>query len=79
MSYRDELIAKHTAKKGLRGKIDAHCISCVYDESQAGYWTQQVQWCTVTSCPLYTVRKNALKDHSTDVPRDNQVDIEELL
>ena len=61
MSRRDELIAKHSAKAGLRGKVDAHCISCVYDESQTGYWGKQVQGCSVVSCPLFPVRKGASK------------------
>ena len=59
MSRRDELIAKHTAKKGLRGKVDAHCISCVYDDTQKGYWGEQVRLCSVVSCPLFSVRKGA--------------------
>ena len=79
MSRRDELITKHVQKKGLRGKVDAHCISCVYDEANKGTWRQQIEWCTVTTCPLYSVRKMTLKAPLNDVPRDNQVDIEELL
>ena len=58
MSYdrRQELIDKHVSKPGLRGKIDAHCISCVYERSNGGTWRQQVEQCCVPSCPLYSVR-----------------------
>lgn len=57
MSRRDELIAKHASKAGLRGKVDAHCISCIYDEvGGKGSWRQQTTDCTVKSCPLWTVR-----------------------
>ena len=55
-SRKDALIAKHKAKPGLRGKVDAHCISCIYDPEGAGNWRQQVTDCLVTSCPMYEVR-----------------------
>ena len=57
MSRRDELIAKHSGKAGLRGKVNAMCISCIYDEvGGKGTWKQQVSACTVESCPLWEVR-----------------------
>jgi len=59
---RQELIDKHVAKPGLRGKIDAHCISCVYEQSNGGTWRQQVELCTVTVCPLYGVRPTSKSD-----------------
>jgi len=56
-SKREQLISKQAQKKGLRGKVNAHCISCVYDEkSGLGTWRQQVGLCSVTGCPLYSVR-----------------------
>lgn len=53
-----ELIAKHSAKAGLRSKINAKCIECIYDDAggAGGNWRQQVTACTSTGCPLYSVR-----------------------
>ena len=56
MNRRQELIDRLSSKPGLRGRVDAHCVSCVYEEGQGGSWRQQVQACTVTECPLYPVR-----------------------
>lgn len=77
MSRREELIAKHSAKAGLRGKVDAYCIYCVYEQGNGGTWVQQVSECTVNHCPLYTVRKGArspIKEGSA-----GQVDREDLI
>jgi hypothetical protein len=59
MNRRDALIDKHQSKAGLRGKIDAMCISCVYEEGQGGTWAQQIEACTVTKCPLFSVRRRS--------------------
>ena len=41
----------------LRQCINAKCKSCIYDPlSGLGHWRQQVELCTITSCPLYAVR-----------------------
>ena len=56
MDRRQELINRLSAKPGLRGKVDANCVYCVYEEGQGGSWREQVQACTVTACPLYSVR-----------------------
>lgn len=62
MNRRDELIAKHAKKTGLRGKVDAHCISCIYDETPGnGSWRQQTEACTVLKCPLWPVRPVSVK------------------
>ena len=53
---KDELIARHKAKSGLRGRIDANCIDCVYDPGAPGNWRKQVQECAVDSCPLWDIR-----------------------
>ncbi len=55
---RDELIAREAGKAGLRGKINAKCIECIYDPCPGGggNWRQQIQACTDTACPLYDVR-----------------------
>ena len=54
--YQQILIRKHTNKVGLRGKIDAKCIECIYDPYEPGTWRKQVEECTSPSCPLYPVR-----------------------
>lgn len=41
---------------GLRARVDAHCVSCVYDEMVPGTWRQQVEECQVTLCALWEVR-----------------------
>ena len=51
-----ELIAREGGKPGLRGKINAMCISCTFDSLTPGNWRQQVGNCTVTVCPLHSVR-----------------------
>lgn len=52
-----ELIEKFKAKPGYAGKVAAKCIECIYDpNSGGGTWRQQTQACTVTGCPLWTVR-----------------------
>lgn len=54
---RNELIARESAKPGLRGKINAMCIHCIYDpDGGGGNWRQQVGDCTSRICPLYEVR-----------------------
>ena len=41
---------------GLRSSINAKCKQCIYDPSNGGTWRQQVDACTVVSCPLFDVR-----------------------
>ena len=54
---REELIQRMGSKAGLRGKIDAMCVYCLYDQgSGGGNWRQQVEACTSYACPLYPVR-----------------------
>ena len=63
-AYKKNLINRLVSKAGLRGKIDAMCIVCVYDPYQPGTWRSQVARCTCMSCPLHadratTTNKNA--------------------
>ena len=54
---RQELIAQESSKVGLRGKINAKCIECIFDpDGGGGKWKQQVEACTSYNCPLYPVR-----------------------
>lgn len=55
-NIRAKLIEKHAGKPGLRGKIDAKCIDCIYDPLAQGKWREQVSNCTSPECPLYSVR-----------------------
>jgi len=36
--------------------IARFCKECIYDPTETGSWRQQVENCTITSCPLYSVR-----------------------
>jgi len=62
MGRREELIAKQAGKPGLRGRINAMCISCAYEQSNGGTWRQQVRDCTVKDCPLWEVRPLSEKE-----------------
>ena len=52
----EALVNKLAARPGLRGKVDAKCVDCIYDPKGRGNWRQQVSACTVVACPLYDVR-----------------------
>ena len=41
---------------GLRGRVDANCVACTFDDLVPGTWRQQVERCTVSSCPIWKVR-----------------------
>ena len=53
---REILLDRMAKKAGLRAKIDAKCIECIYDPYRAGTWRKQVENCTSLGCPLYPVR-----------------------
>lgn len=53
---RDEVIRQEAGKAGLRGRINAKCVECIYDPSGAGSWLKQVGRCPSPDCPLYEVR-----------------------
>ena len=51
------LIAEQMAKPGMRGKINAKCIECIYVQGEGGgSWRAQVEACTAISCPLFSIR-----------------------
>ena len=53
----EDIVSGILAKSdGLRARVDAQCVSCIYDDHVRGAWRQQVEACTVTTCPLYPVR-----------------------
>ena len=49
---------------GLRSRIDAHCVSCTYDELSRGTWRQQIEACAVTECSLHSVRPCSFRKRS---------------
>lgn len=53
------LIRKMASKAGLRGKIDAKCYDCTYDELAPGTWRKQVENCPIVDCPLFSVRSQS--------------------
>ena len=55
-AMRKRVIEKLVWKAGLRPKIDAFCVECIYDPCSEGTWRKQVADCTAKRCPLYTVR-----------------------
>ena len=44
------------SKHSLRQCINDNCKNCIYDDTAAGTWLQQVTLCSVKSCALYSVR-----------------------
>lgn len=58
-------LVQHLASKvGLRGKIDAKCVECIYDPYQEGTWRLQVEKCTSPACPLFSVRPLTMKGNT---------------
>lgn len=53
---RDDIIAQLLRKPTLRNRIDANCVSCIYDDLAPGNWRQQVEDCTLTLCTIHEVR-----------------------
>jgi len=57
MDRREELISREANKPGMRGKVNAKCIECIYDDIGGnGTWRNQVENCASDSCPLYSIR-----------------------
>jgi hypothetical protein len=57
---RAQVIARETAKPGMRGRVNAMCVSCIYDpKSGLGTWRQQVGLCACNDCPLFDIRPTA--------------------
>ncbi len=54
--HKQKLINKLCSKPGLRGRLDAKCIECIYDPIANGTWRLQVKECTSWSCPLFPAR-----------------------
>jgi len=61
VDFKQKLLEKQSSKAGLRGKINANCIDCVYDPLEQGSWRNQVENCSGFSCQLYTIRPTTSK------------------
>lgn len=61
MDRRQQLIKRECSKPGMRGRVNAKCIECIYDDVGGnGSWRQQVEACTSESCPLYAIRPKSV-------------------
>lgn len=59
-----DAITRQMSKTGLRGRLNAKCIECIYDPAGPGSWRQQVAACSSPQCPLYDVRPQPLSSSS---------------
>jgi len=50
------MVKKTANKPHLRDKVDAKCRECIYDSHSDGSWRKQVENCTCSACPLFSVR-----------------------
>ena len=54
---RQRIIARESAKPGMRGKVNAKCVECIYDDIGGnGTWRQQTEACASADCPLWAIR-----------------------
>ena len=53
---KDQIISRLLLKPGIRPRVDAHCVQCIYDEQAVGSYKQQVWGCLVSQCIFYPVR-----------------------
>lgn len=50
--------------------VTAKCKECIYDPiGNAGTWRQQVEACTVTSCPLFNYRPKITKSNRPKITK----------
>ena len=62
-TLKNKIIARETAKTGMRGKVNAKCCECIYDEiGGKGTWRQQVEACSAVKCPLYSIRPTSKQE-----------------
>lgn len=51
----------------LRAAINNKCKECIYDSCAKGTWRYQVEACSSTSCPLYSVRPRTVVQDSSNL------------
>lgn len=55
--YKTRLLNRLIEQPGLRGRVNAKCVECIYDPHMGnGTWRQQVEDCTSLRCPLWEIR-----------------------
>jgi len=62
---RAKIVERESKKRGFKGKIRAFCCQCIYDPYQEGTWLKQVENCTSTHCPLFSVRPKPSSKEAT--------------
>jgi len=71
-----KLIETVLQKSGLRARIDANCIACIYDDLSPGTWRQQVENCSVSDCAIWAVRaKSRRSGANSDVKTLERVSV----
>lgn len=59
------VIAREASKPGMRGKVNAKCCECIYDDLGGnGTWRQQTEACVATDCPLWVIRPTSSREDS---------------
>lgn len=73
MNFQEQsaLFERMKSRPGVRGKINAMCLSCIYDSATPGTWRQQTEGCTVKSCALYEIRPRS-KAATVEAPEDDE-------
>ena len=59
--------SRRLSRPSRKTAIDGMCKHCIYDPfSGLGTWRQQVESCTATGCPLWSVRPLSSRTASSD-------------
>ena len=54
---KSRVITRESAKPGMRGKVNAKCVECIYDDLGGnGTWRKQTEACVAVECPLWPIR-----------------------
>ena len=53
---KDQIISRLWLTPGIRPRVDANCVQCIYDEQAIGSYKQQVWGCSVKQCVFHPVR-----------------------
>lgn len=53
---KEVILDRLLSKKGLRPRIDANCVNCIYESSFVASWRSQIEDCTDCVCVFHEVR-----------------------
>ena len=67
---KDQIISRLLLKPGIRPRVDAHCVQCIYDEQAIGTYKQQVWGCLVDQCVFHSVRLRPRGTPLQDIARE---------